>query len=124
EHYFVTYAVWKLGGQVLPLRAEIPALERDKILELAAPNLVISEWQNLDYPNLHPDDLAQSAALSADPLPDKVPDPGYALGSGGSTGRPKIIVTPGPMMASPASFGPGTLLHEVGVRPEQIQLIC
>ena len=38
----------------------------------------------------------RAEVYSADPLPDRLPNPGKALGSGGSTGRPKLIVKPGP----------------------------
>ena len=40
--------------------------------------------------------MAQADALADGPLPDRVSDPGKALASGGSTGRPRIIVSPGP----------------------------
>lgn len=124
EHYLVTYATWKLGGQVLPLRAEMPGIERDKILELAAPALVISEWTDTAYPHLRPADLVEAQSLSDAALPDRIPNPGYALGSGGSTGRPKIIVTPGPMVATEEGLAYAALLHAVGVRPRQKQLVC
>src|SRR5215212_5501455 len=34
EHYVATFAGWKLGALVLPLRANLSARERDQILEL------------------------------------------------------------------------------------------
>ena len=52
---------------------------------------VASEWDDVAFPLLHPDDLAQSDAYSDDPLPDDAPHPGKAIASGGSTGRSKII---------------------------------
>jgi bile acid-coenzyme A ligase len=47
--------------------------------------------------------LTVSESYSDAPLPDKVPSPGYAIGSGGSTGRSKIIVIPGALARNPDS---------------------
>ena len=100
EHVAISFALWKLGGMVLTLRAALPPYERDAILDLARPALVISDWEGLAYPNLPLADLVRAADYEDSPLPDKVSDPGRALASGGSTGRPKIIVSPGRWSAS------------------------
>ena len=121
EHLIVSFALWKLGGMVLTLRAALPPYERDAILDLANPALVISDWGGLAYPNLPPSELARAAEYSSEPLPDKVADPGRALASGGSTGRPKIIVTPGRMERVPADVP--LILTALGGQADQTQLI-
>ena len=92
EHVIATIAAWKLGALVLPLRAALPARERDSLLELAAPALVIADWESIQYPAIHPGLLLTSAAPQSNaPLPPQR-HPGKAIGSGGSTGRSKMIV--------------------------------
>jgi bile acid-coenzyme A ligase len=117
----ISFALWKLGGMVLTLRAALPPYERDAILDLARPALVISDWEGLAYPNLPLADLARAADYEDSPLPDKVSDPGRALASGGSTGRPKIIVSPGRMERVPADVA--LILTALGGRADQIQLV-
>jgi bile acid-coenzyme A ligase len=121
DHIAISFALWKLGGMVLTLRAALPPYERDAILGLAKPALVISDWAGIAYPNLPTADLARAAAYPADPLPDKVSDPGRALASGGSTGRPKIIVSPGRMERVPADVP--LILTALGGRADQVQLV-
>ena len=98
EHYVATFAAWKLGALVLPLRAVLPGRERDQILELGDPAVVVADWEDVTFPLVTMNDLAASMALPAEPLPDRTPHPGKAIASGGSTGRPKIIVDPRPLV--------------------------
>lgn len=96
EHVFTALAAWKLGACVLPLRWDLPAWERDRLLALAKPALVIaSEWTGLDGPLLSLEELRASESGPAPALPDRVADPARALASSGSTGRPKLILKPG-----------------------------
>ena len=121
EHVAISFAVWKLGGMVLTLRAALPPYERDAILDLARPTLVIADWDGLAYPRMPLTDLARAADYPADPLPDKDSNPGRALASGGSTGRPKIIVTPGSMARVPADVP--IFLMALGFRADQTQIV-
>ncbi|MDE2818727.1 MAG: AMP-binding protein [Chloroflexota bacterium] len=50
EHFFAATAAWKLGALVLPMRGEMPAIERDAMLDLLNPTVVISRWDNVAYP--------------------------------------------------------------------------
>ena len=101
---------------LLSLRADLPARERDEILELARPALVVADWEGLAFPILPPGRPRGADALPADPAARPVSDPGRALASGGSTGRPKIIVTPGPVVRSrPSARRPHA--RSAGLRP-------
>ena len=104
EHFLACFAAWKLGGLALPLRAALPAPERDALLALARPALVVAEWGELPYPTLSPADLDRAAGYADGPLPDRVPHPGRAVASGGATGRPKLVVAPGPLAARPGAY--------------------
>jgi bile acid-coenzyme A ligase len=122
EHYFAAHAAWRLGALVLPISYRVPPVERNAILDLAQPVLVVADWGESEFPTVSSDDLRLADTYPEAPLPDKVPNPGKAMGSGGSTGRPKIIVNPGPMAWHPgdvvAALGPIT-----GFAARQTQLI-
>ena len=47
QHFFVTYAAWKLGACVLPMRSDLPAWERDRLLELANPPVIVADWEGI-----------------------------------------------------------------------------
>jgi bile acid-coenzyme A ligase len=121
-HFIVSIAVWKLGGCVLPLSAALPAWERDQILDLARPALVAGSFTNpgAGWESLGTDELCWGA-LSSAPLPVRVPSPAGAVASGGSTGRPKIIVHPGKRGWDPDRM-PSTL-RAVGFQPGWTQLV-
>jgi bile acid-coenzyme A ligase len=122
EHYIVTFAVWKLGATPLPLYAGFPDRERDALLELARPSVVVADWTGTGYATLSIADMRRADVLSADPLPDRISDPSRALASGGSTGRPKIIVSPGPSARVPGK--PAGYLADLGFAPRQTQLVA
>ena len=111
EHLLVALGAWKLGACVLPLSPRLPAPERDQLLELLGDKrLVVS--RDLVAPVQEGLDLSGAPPLTAldgyprGPLRVPTPQPGKAMGSGGSTGRPKIIVDPRPWAAAPSSPWP------------------
>ena len=113
-----TIAAWKIGARVLPLRAILPQRERNEILDLAKPSLVLSDWDDHTWPSILPDELSAATNYSDAPLPE-VPHPGKAIGSGGSTGHPKLIID--------AAWNPvaGTETgRRLGTREGQIQLMA
>jgi bile acid-coenzyme A ligase len=122
EHYIASFAAWKLGALVLSLRPALPARERDALLDLATPAAIVADWEETAYPTIRPTDLDRMNAYDDGPLPDCIANPGKAIGSGGSTGRPKIIVTPGPWAGVPGT--PHALLTGLGFAPGQTQLVC
>jgi bile acid-coenzyme A ligase len=124
EFLVATLAVWKLGGSPQPISARLPAQERRAIVELAKPALIVGEAKG-EYGDVFPcvpPGFAGGAALSDEPLPDVVPPHVRTMTSGGSTGRPKLIVdlTPGLVDPTVAENGmqlrgttlvPGPLYH-------------
>jgi len=97
EFYQACIATWKLGAIPQPISARLPPLEREAIVELADPPLVVGA-----KPESHGDRMVldigyqPDTSLSDDELPDKVARYWKAPTSGGSTGRPKIIVAENP----------------------------
>lgn len=121
EHYFATYAAWKLGALVLPVRTNLPARERDQTLEVADPAVTVADWEGITYPQITSVGLNDSVHFSAEPLPDRIAHPGKSTCSGGSTGRPKVIVNPGPWGAIPGDTDART--RHAGFRSNQVQLV-
>ncbi|MEZ4522529.1 MAG: AMP-binding protein [Thermomicrobiales bacterium] len=104
EHIMSCFATWKLGAMTLPLRAEMPAIERDAMLDLAAPALVVTDWEDISWPSVNRIQIHQTEVYDDGTLPDRVANPGRAMGSGGSTGRPKVIIRKGPWAYPPGTF--------------------
>ena len=110
--YAAVLGAWKLGATPQPVSAKLPAAELAALVELAGSPLVVG----LEAPgrNWLPADWRPDPSLSADPLPPVVPPSWKAPTSGGSTGRPKIIVAGGPgTMGSVVSRG-----DRLGIRGE------
>ena len=96
-------ATWKLGATPQPINARLPGYERDGIIALANPVLVVGvEETVVNGREAIPAGFAPEASLADTPLPDRVAASWKALTSGGSTGRPKLIVSGGPGMVDPS----------------------
>jgi bile acid-coenzyme A ligase len=123
EFYASALAIWKLGATPQPVSPRLPKLEREAIVELADPKIVIG---------VEPGSLGARTTLAAGfspdlsfpdtPLPERCTRRWKAMTSGGSTGRPKIIVSEFPgdfdpeqdllqMLPQRAHLVPGPLYH-------------
>jgi bile acid-coenzyme A ligase len=93
EFFAATLAVWKLGATPQPISSRLPAAERRAIIDLADPSLVVGvdPAETAGRPTV-PAAFEPDAGLSSEPLPARVPAAFKAPTSGGSTGRPKLIV--------------------------------
>jgi bile acid-coenzyme A ligase len=114
-------ACWKLGAVPQPLSARLPDAELAGLLELRPPTLLVgregdrllgaagrsgspTEWSS------HPEITSVPAGFTPDPelsdeaLPEAVSPVWKAMGSGGSTGRPKLIESGGDSRI-PAAIG-------------------
>jgi bile acid-coenzyme A ligase len=96
-------ATWKLGAIPQPVSSRLPQAERDAIVELADSRLVVGA-----APGSHgdracvPEGFQPDADLDDSPLPPVVSPSWKAPTSGGSTGRPKLIVAGQPGVMQPA----------------------
>lgn len=111
EFYESCIAVWKLGATPQPVSARLPFREREAIVDLVEPPIVVG----VD-PGTHgertclPSGWEPDAALDDGPLPERTATALKAPTSGGSTGRPKIIVSGSPGVVDPEAprpFGQG-----------------
>lgn len=97
------HAIWKLGATPQPISFRLPRAELQAIVALAEAPLVIAEFEHrIDRPVMT---VAELAAMSDDEsdLPDVVPAVAKAPTSGGSTGRPKLILAGQPGVAPKAT---------------------
>jgi bile acid-coenzyme A ligase len=122
EHFVVAIAAWKLGACVLPLSSALVRRERDELLGIADPSLIVADWMQADGVVVTRDELRGASEFSDESLPDRVAVPGKALASGGSTGRPKIIVDPSPWAKYPGQWL-DALGRSLGMRTGQTQLV-
>jgi bile acid-coenzyme A ligase len=120
EHYAAAYGAWKLGACTLPLSPRMPDIEFRGITGLVDEKLVIADRDDSD---LAKSDITALRHAGGDDsaLPDVTAHPGKAIGSGGSTGRSKIIVDPKPWARA---IGATLIGADVGMRPGQVQLVA
>lgn len=99
--YAAAVGAWKLGAVPQPVSAKLPAAELAALVELADPPVVVG----LPAPGRPwlPPDWTPDPALPDDPLPPVVPPSWKAPTSGGSTGRPKIVLAGGAGLLGPVT---------------------
>jgi bile acid-coenzyme A ligase len=119
------FAAWKLGAVPNPVSSRLPPAERAAIIECADPALVVGvpDGAGAGRPSL-PWDWSPDRSLPDTPPAQRTPPHERALASGGSTGRPKLIVPANPAVYDPqqpsrifhakrAALVPGPLYHAV-----------
>jgi bile acid-coenzyme A ligase len=104
EFFEATFAAFKLGATPQPISARLPKFERDAIIEIANPSLVVGvEEGDIVGRAWLAAGFVPDASLSDKELPEITTKYWKAPTSGGSTGRPKLIVA-----EQPAQFDPDT----------------
>ena len=87
-----TFSIWKLGATPHLVSCKLPAVELQALLELAQPKAVVGTASTrASIHNALPTDYGLVEGRD-DPLPEAEAPHWKAMSSGGSTGRPKIIV--------------------------------
>ena len=100
--YLACAAIWKAGGIPQPISTRLPLSERQAIIDLADPVLVLGV-DPADHPDrtVLPADHEPDADLPDTPLPDVHASSWKAPTSGGSTGRPKLVFSGTPALVDP-----------------------
>jgi bile acid-coenzyme A ligase len=93
EFYEAVLAAWKAGATPQPVSSRLPAIERRAIIDLANPSLVVGVDPG-EAPGRAsvPAAFEPEVSISPEPLPPLMAASFKAPTSGGSTGRPKLIV--------------------------------
>jgi bile acid-coenzyme A ligase len=100
------WAIWKAGATPQPVSFRLPKAELEAIMELAKTPIVIAEFDHeISIPLVDIDDIWAKADDDSD-VPDLTAPVLKAPTSGGSTGRPKLILSGGPgvTFVDPAMF--------------------
>lgn len=100
--YLACAAVWKAGGVPQPVSPHLPLPERQAVVELADPVLLLGV-DPAEHPGRRclPAGHEPDAALPDTPLPDVHASSWKAPTSGGSTGRPKLVFSGTPALTDP-----------------------
>jgi len=118
DFYVALFACWKAGAVPQPVSHRLPRAERQAIVELANPKLVVGA-----DPSEHPDrrcfapGYVPDPSISDGPLEERISPILKAATSGGSTGRPKLILATTPAVSV---FGAALMM---GLLPDDCQLI-
>ena len=97
EHLFTTFASWKLGASVLPLRWDLPVWERDRVLAVAEPVVVVADWDEPAPGTVSSDAVRATTDRPTDPpAEDHVAEYTRLVATSGSTGTPKIVAMESP----------------------------
>eukprot|EP00930_Biecheleria_cincta_P015652 TRINITY_DN12986_c0_g1_i1.p1 TRINITY_DN12986_c0_g1~~TRINITY_DN12986_c0_g1_i1.p1 ORF type:complete len:847 (+),score=134.20 TRINITY_DN12986_c0_g1_i1:70-2610(+) len=114
EFVVVCFACWKLGATPNNVSYSLTFKERDEIVRLASPKLVVGVPNHKDpHMKVHlgfrclKEGFDPGPFLSSDPLPDAFANSWLVATSGGSTGRPKLIVLNEPSFANMKDTGGG-----------------
>ena len=101
EFFAACFAVWKLGATPQPVSAKLPTIERDQIIELAQPALIVGIDPGDAPAGFQAIPAGFVGSEDTNPLPERSATSFKAMTSGGSTGRPKLIVSKQPAVVDP-----------------------
>ncbi|MBA2283530.1 MAG: AMP-binding protein [Acidimicrobiia bacterium] len=114
EWFVATVAAWKLGAVPQPVSARLPRRELEAVVDLAHPTVVLGlDPGSLPGRTCLPVGHRSSHDPDAEPLDDAVSPAWKAPTSGGSTGRPKLIVAGDKSLTDP-TLPPPLLLERDG----------
>src|SRR5436190_13091232 len=100
-----TFAVWKCGATPTSLTWRLPPGEAAGVLDILKPSPVGGGRADWNAPNSLPIEFAPEG-VSDEPLENPVARYWKAMTSGGSTGRPKVILDHQPAVTDPAAVPP------------------
>jgi bile acid-coenzyme A ligase len=118
EFYETTFAIWKLGAVPNIVSYRLAQPEIDAIVDLVRPSAVIGVCApTASGRTTFAAGTELDLSLAADALPEAVAPHWKAMTSGGSTGRPKVILDAMPGRWSPDQFALGQSLGDVILNP-------
>lgn len=121
EVHISSFAIWLLGATPAPLSPKLAPTEFDALVRLAAPRLVIGSTVGriAGSPMITVDATAETALPPHD-SPAVAAASWKVMTSGGSTGRPKLIVDTRPAMVDPEVTSLGIEVGDVVLSPAPV----
>ena len=114
----VAFACWALGATPAPLSHRLPAAELQALLQVLQPRLVVgADAARAAGAKVVTEQELYDPALPAEPLPEIVSPHVKAIASGGSTGRPKVIVDHARSVLDPDALSLGMHAGDTAVIP-------
>jgi bile acid-coenzyme A ligase len=116
-HVLATHGAWALGAMVLPVNPELTETERRDLLDAVDEACVVgaAPWANVTTEEL-------TADLDDTPLPTAPHPPRSASATGGSTGKPRLVVL-NRDWTFPAEGLPTAADRDAGLRLRQVSLV-
>ncbi|SHL07552.1 bile acid-coenzyme A ligase [Bradyrhizobium lablabi] len=109
-----TFAVWKCGATPTSLSWRLPRGEAAAVLEILKPALVVGGEADWNAPNSLPANFVPEG-FSDEPVNNPVARYWKAMTSGGSTGRPKVILDHGPAVVDTAAASMLGIPHDASL---------
>jgi bile acid-coenzyme A ligase len=109
-----TFAVWKCGATPTSLTWRLPRGEAAAVLEILKPSLVVGGQPDWNAPNSVPANFMPEG-FSDEPLTNPVARYWKAMTSGGSTGRPKVILAHQPAVTDTTAISPFGMPHNASL---------
>lgn len=116
EHLLAGFAGWKVGAVVVPIRWDLPDWERDRLMAVLRPALVVDAGTLSLF--------EESTDESSAPLPDVVSPRGWGVCSSGSTGTPKIIVQTAPALYDLSTAVTSSVVASYGPMDPDQRVLC
>lgn len=114
EHLVACFAGWKAGAAVVPMRWDLPPWERDRLIGVLRPAVVVDAGSGELF------ERARRAPTT--PMAEVTPVHGWGVCSSGSTGAPKVIVQKAPALFFPALSQTSAVVESYGAleRPQRV----
>lgn len=121
EVHITCFAIWMLGATPAPLSPKLPAAEFDVLVNLAAPRLVIgSSAGTIAGRPVITVDAEKENMLPLHKAPAIAAPSWKVMTSGGSTGRPKLIVDTRPALVDPEVTSLGIEVGDTVLSPAPV----
>ncbi len=117
EFLETVFAVWKCGAVPNPMSAKAPLPELQQAIDLSKPSMLVGGPAGLRAPVHIVEGFDDFASFSHEALESVVSPHWKALGTGGSTGKPKLIVFHTPAKFSPTRCNLGQQLDGTVLNP-------
>ncbi|WJJ14453.1 AMP-binding protein (plasmid) [Prescottella equi] len=104
EHVVASLGAWKLGAGIVTMRWDVPAWERDRLLEVTGPAVIVSDHDDVTTSGIHIVDVDRATQVDPRRIEIATPTQAMAIPTGGSTGASKAVVLP-----VPGAMVPGTV---------------